>query len=213
MLMRSLLWLGSVLLLCSAAFAPARAESLTVSQAVQIAIDDHPALKAAGFELRAAEAQLRGARARAMPEVRVTPGLLGPAGSDEVLSIFQPLEINGARRARAESAAGQLTNAGAAETSTRTGLVRQVKQAYWEAALAQEIAAVDAENARYAQTLAEAAATQYELGNQPQVQAFRAEVELARARQQLYRSQAAAAQAVATLNAALGRPTRDPSAP
>lgn len=122
-----------------------------------------------------------------------------------MLSVFQPLELNGARSARTQTASGQLAQTAATAAVTRTDLVRQVKQAYWAAALAQEIAALDAENVKYAQALADAATTQYELGNHPQVQAFKAEVELARARQQRYRSQAAAAQALAALNAALGR--------
>ncbi|MHB8995157.1 MAG: TolC family protein [Armatimonadota bacterium] len=208
--MRAIVWLVSLLLLFPVTFSSAQTDQLTVSQAVQIALDNHPTLKVAGYDLAAAEAQLRGAKARATPEVRVTPGIVGPAGSDEVLFIFQPLEINGARSARTEAASGQLAQTRATAASTCTDLMRQVKQAYWEAALTQQIATLDAESVKYVQTLAEAASTQYELGNQPQVQVFKAEVELARARQQLFRSQAAAAQAIAALNAALGRPPETP---
>lgn len=203
--MRPIVWRGSLWLLLCLAAGLAYAEPLTVAQAVKAALDNHPALRVVGFELQAAEAQLRGARARVTPEVRITPGLIGSAPSEEVLSIFQPLELNGARSARTETASGQLAQTTAVAAATRADLVRQVKQAYWSAALAQEITVLDSENVKYAQALAEAAITQYELGNQPQVQAFKAEVELARARLQLYRSEAAATQALATLNAALGR--------
>lgn len=208
--MRSLLWPITLALLCSAALVAAQSEQLTVAQAVQIALDDHPSLKVAGFELQAAEAHLRGAKARVTPEVIVAPGIPWDTGSDDVISVFQPLELNGARSARTETASGQLAQSRATAASTRSELVRQVKQAYWDAALAQHISALDAANVKYAQTLAEAATTQYELGNQPQVEAYKAEVELARARQQLYRSQAVAGQALATLNATLGRSPETP---
>ena len=201
-----LLWLPVTLaLICGVALGAARAEQLTVSQAVQIALGNHPSLKVAGFELQAAEAQLRGAKARVTPEVIVAPGIPWATGSDDVISVFQPLEVNGARRARTETATGQLAGSQAAAAASRSDLIRQVRQAYWDAALAQQIAGLDAGNVKYAEAVAEAAGTQVQLGNQPQVEAYKADVELARTRQQLYRSQAAAAQALAALNAALGR--------
>jgi cobalt-zinc-cadmium efflux system outer membrane protein len=87
----------------------------------------------------------------------------------------------------------------------RAELVRQVKQAYWDVALADQIVALDRGSVEFAQTLLEAANTQYELGNQPYVQVLKAELEVARARQELYRSQAVAEQTRARLNTLLGR--------
>ncbi|MEI6503973.1 MAG: TolC family protein, partial [Armatimonadota bacterium] len=77
--MRSSLWSGSLWLLLCLAVGLAQAQSLTVAEAVQIAVESHPSLQVARFELEAAEAQLRGARARVTPEVRITPGLIGSA--------------------------------------------------------------------------------------------------------------------------------------
>lgn len=193
-------------LVCGVTLAAAQTEPLTVSQAVQSALARHPSLAVSSFDIAAAEAQLRGARARTSPEVRVAAGVPWSTGADEALSVLQSLEVNGARRARTLTATGHLAQARATAVLARTELIRQVKQAYWDAALARQIVELDAETVGYVETVLKAAQTQFELGNQPQVQAYKAEVELARARQQFHRSQAAAAQAVAFLNAALGRP-------
>lgn len=193
------LWVGQ---------AAAQEQALTLAQAVELALASHPSLKAGAFELQAAEAQLAGARALASPEVRVTPPVIGSEGSDEVLSVEQPLEVNGARRARSRVAAGLLAETTAQTGQARADLVRRVKQAYWQAALTQQLVGLDRANVEFAQTLLEAARTQFELGNQPQVQALKAEVELARARQELLRSEAAAELAKAELNVLLGREPR-----
>jgi cobalt-zinc-cadmium efflux system outer membrane protein len=209
--MRHLSCLGLVLLLWAGPLM-AQEQGLTVAQAVATALENHPSLKAAGFELQAAEAQLRGARALASPEVRVTPEVLGLGSEpvDEVVEVEQPLELNGARRARSRVARGLLSETTAAAELARAELVRRVKQAYWEVALADQLVGLDRGNLEFARTLLEAAHTQYELGNQPQVQALKAEVEVARAQQDLLRSQAAAEQARARLNTLLGR---EPAAP
>lgn len=202
--MRHALCLGLVLLLCAGQL-PAQEQALTVAQAVELALQNHASLKVSGFELRAAEAQVRGAGALAAPEVRVTPPILGSEGSDEVLSVAQPLEINGSRGARSRVARGLLAETTAGAALARAELVRQVKQAYWDASLAEQLVGLDRSNVEFAETLLQAANTQYELGNQPQVQALRAEVEAARTRQELYRSLAAAEQARARLNTLVGR--------
>jgi outer membrane protein, heavy metal efflux system len=202
--MRHSLRLGLLLLLWACPLA-AQDQALTVAQAVELALQNHPSLKVTAFELRAAEAQVRGAGARATPEVRVTPGIIGSEGSDEVLSVAQPLEINGAREARSRVAHGLLAESAAGAALARAELVRQVKQAYWDIALAGQLVGLERTNIEFAEALSEAAKAHYELGNQPQVQALKAEVEVGSARQQLHRAQAALQQARARLNTLLGR--------
>ncbi|MHB8994655.1 MAG: TolC family protein [Armatimonadota bacterium] len=202
--MRHSLCLGLLLLLLCGQLT-AQEQALTVAQAVELALQNHPSLKASAFELRAAEAQVRGAGARVTPEVRVTPGIIGSEGSDEVLSVEQPLELNGSRRARSGVARGLLAETTAGAALARADLVRQVKQAYWDVALAEQLTGLERSNLEFAEALHEAAKAQYELGNQPQVEALKAEVEVGRARQQLHRAQAALEQARARLNTLLGR--------
>ncbi len=189
---------------------PARSDELTLAQAIALALSNHPAPQVRALELSAASAHLRGARARPTPELRLTPGLVGSEPTDELLSFSQPLEINGARRARTQIAGAQVAESQGALELAREALLLEVKLAYGHLALSEQILRLDQENLQYAETLAAAAQTQFDLGNQPQVQVFGAELEVARARRQVYRSQAAADQARASLNAALGR---DPALP
>ena len=105
------------------------APPLSLHYAVEAARANHPSLHAARAEVTAASANLRGARTLRNPEIIVTPGVLGPAGSDELLSIAQPLEINGAKQARTKVAAGQLE----AMQAERRVAERDVILAVWTA--------------------------------------------------------------------------------
>ncbi|HEY3380089.1 MAG TPA: TolC family protein [Armatimonadota bacterium] len=198
------------LLVASAGMLALAAPPLSLHAAIDTARANHPALQAAHADVTAASANLRGARTLRNPEILVTPGVLGPAGSDEFLSIAQPLEINGAKRARTNIATGQLEATQAERRVTEQAVIFTVKTAYWNLAQAQALTAFDAENVTYAETLVAAAKKQVELGNEPTSHVTKADVELARARQQLARSQAAIGQAQTALNAAMGRNPNTP---
>ncbi|OPZ86256.1 MAG: Cobalt-zinc-cadmium resistance protein CzcC precursor [bacterium ADurb.Bin429] len=185
-------------------------ETLTLEAALAYARVHHPALEVAQEDVAGALAGLRGAKALSNPEIVITPGVLGPAGSDEFISISQPLELNGARKARANAAAGALDAAQAKRRIAERAVLLAVRTAYWDLAQAQAIAAADAENMQHAEALLVAAKKQVELGNEPTAHVMKMEVELTRTRQQWARSQAAVAQATIALNTALGR---DPSTP
>jgi cobalt-zinc-cadmium efflux system outer membrane protein len=204
---RSILMLCAIMLAMLSAWAQ---EPLTLEAALQYARAHHPALQAAQEDVAAATANLRGAKVLRNPEIVITPGVLGPAGSDEFLSITQPLEVNGARKARVHAADGQVQAATADRRVTAREVIRVVQTAYWDLAQAQAIAAADAENVQHAVTLLAAAKKQVELGNEPTSHAMKVEVELVRARQQLARAQAAVAQATVALNSAIAR---EPSTP
>ncbi|MHB9131457.1 MAG: TolC family protein [Armatimonadota bacterium] len=188
-------------------------EAFTLDAAVQYARAHHPALQAAQEDVTAATANLRGAKALRNPEIVITPGVLGPAGSDELLAISQLLEINGTRKARTKAAAGQLQAADADRRMTERAVLLTVKTTYWDLVQTLAIAVVDAENVQHAETLLTAAKKQVELGNEPTSHAIKVEVELMRARQQLARSQAVVAQAAAALNTAIGRDVSTPVVP
>jgi cobalt-zinc-cadmium efflux system outer membrane protein len=185
-------------------------EALTLESALQYARTHHPVLLATQEDVAAATANGRGAQVLRNPEILITPGILGPAGSDEFLLISQPLELNGVRKARTQAANGLVAVATADRQITERAVLFAVQSAYWDLALAQAIAAADAENVQHAETLLTAANKQVELGNEPTAHAMKVEVELVRTRQQLARSQAAVTRAVATMNTAMGR---DPSTP
>lgn len=200
-----------LLMLAAITALPAMAqECLSLAAAVQFALQQHPVTQAAQYDVLAAQATARGARMLRNPEIVITPEMLGSDPADDVVSVLQPLEVNGTRRARTTIAAGKLAAAQAAAQITARDLVLEVSTAYWGLAGAQAIASVDTENLRYAETLVAAAERQVELGNVPTTSITKAKVELARARQQLLRSEAAIAQAQSALNTAMGR---DPVTP
>ncbi|MHB9022980.1 MAG: TolC family protein [Armatimonadota bacterium] len=180
-------------------------EPLTLEAAIQYARTHHPALLAAHEDVIAATATVRGAKVLSNPEITITPGVLGSAGSDEVFSLSQPLEVNGVRTARTKVATGHLDAARADIQIAERDVVLAVKTAYWDLAQAQALVAVDIENVQHAEALLTAANKQVELGNEPTSHAMKVEIELIRARQQLARTQATVRHAMAILNTAIGR--------
>jgi cobalt-zinc-cadmium efflux system outer membrane protein len=197
--------------LCAILALPALAqETFNLVDAVQYALSHHPSRQAAHADLTAAAANLRGARTLRNPEILITPGVSGSAGTDELLSIAQLLELNGARRARTKVATSQLEAAKAEQQITERDLILAVKTAYWSLAQAHAVATFNAENITYAETLLATAKKQVELGSEPLSHMIKIEVELARARQQLARSHAAVAHAQTALNAAMGRAPNTP---
>jgi cobalt-zinc-cadmium efflux system outer membrane protein len=179
--------------------------TLGVADAVAAALAGHPALSAAGHLEVAAQAGLRAARARANPEVVIAPTLLGSQGTPEAVSISQPLEVNGARRARVRVATAATQAAAAEREVLARGLALRVRTAYWDAVLAQASVEVERQNVDYARTLVEAATLQVNLGNQPRMHQMKAEVEVARGQQQLIAAQERAALTMAALCGAMGQ--------
>lgn len=183
----------------------AAGEPLTVDDAIRAALRGNPSLAAAAGEVEAAKAALRGARALSNPALTVTPSVAGKAGSDEELSIEQPLEISGARSARATVALGEASAAAAERHALEREVIRDIRIAYWEAARAQAVVRLDTENVKLLESLLAASKRQVEVGSAPGSHTIKAEVELARARQDQARTQAELEQAKAVLNTLMGR--------
>lgn len=185
-------------------------EALSLDDAITEGLARHPLTAATAADIIAADAAARGARALPNPDITVAHGVIGPFGADEFLSISQPLDLVGARRLRARVADSGSTAARATAMMTRLELVRAITTAYWDAVLAQAARAQDDENVAHAEAMLAAATKQVELGHEPATHTMKAEVELARTRQQAIRTQAAVTQAKTALNAAMGR---DPALP
>jgi len=183
---------------------------LSLQAAISIALENRPVVQAAQCEVTAAAAAARAARVLPNPLIVITPTLIGETGADQTLFMAQPLETNGVKQARSRIAAGKMRVAMAGAVVTRRDVVRNVKTAYWSAVQACALQAFDADNVQLTETLVKAAERQVELGNAPAAQAMKAEMELARMRQQLVRAKAAVSQADATLNTVMGRPPATP---
>lgn len=182
------------------------AESLTVEQAVDIALRQNPDLRAAGSEADAARAGERGARALANPEVFVAPTVVGTAGADSAVSVIQPMEVNGQRAIRSRIARFETTATRASYRVVANDLVRSVKQTYWDVAQAVNLVELNRDNVATAEALHEAALRQRDVGAAPGAHVIKSGVELARARQELSLAESQLSQAKARLNTLLGRP-------
>lgn len=83
--------------------------------------------------------------------------------------------------------------------------VRDVKLAYWEVARAQSLVELNKENVSATESLLTAVRRQVDVGTAPGSQAIKAEVELARAKQELLKAEAELDSAKSVLNTLLGR--------
>ncbi len=180
--------------------------SLTVEAAVHVALERHPLLLAAAHQVSAAQSGLRAAGARPNPEIVLAPTLIGEQGTPEAINIRQALELGGSRKARLRIASAQSQAAEAEREVTRRSVALGVTEAYWEVVLARAVVELDRQGVEHAVSLAQAATTQVNLGNQPRMHQIKAELEVARANQQLLVSRADETRAMAGLCAAMGLP-------
>lgn len=191
----------------------ARAQSpapLTVDAAVSAAVSRNPRLSAAARDIAAARAGVRAARSLANPSLTFTPGLTSAGGSDEELLFQQPLELNGARSARAGVANAQLRQSQAEAVVELRTLVFQTRSAYYELARARALNAVAEESLRTAEEFEQITRRQVEVGTRPGIDRIQAAGETSRARQQHLQAEARVAAASLALSTLLGRATTDP---
>lgn len=183
----------------------AMADELSISQAVEQALNNNPAVASGMLSADAAKQAIKGARALTNPEISVSPNLVGAAGSDSAIFISQPLELNGTRKVREDIAALQATAAAFDAESIKQALTMQVKQTYWDIVKAQELVQLNQANLTYLETLRAAVQKQYDVGTVPGSQLIKTEVEHAKAIQELSQAQLALTQAKTSLNSLMNR--------
>jgi outer membrane protein TolC len=180
-------------------------ERLSLQQAVEIALRSNPAIAASQLSAEAAGHAARGARAITNPEITIAPTIAGSAGSDSAIVFSQPLELNGNRRARAETATYEAKVADSNALSGRKEIVLRVRQSYWDTARAQQIVALNESNIAYLESMRAAVQKQFDVGTVPGSLPMKMEMELARGRQELAQAQLDLSLARASLNALLNR--------
>jgi len=200
-----------LLALCLAAGpVPAQpAQPLTVEDAVSQALKLSPRVAGALRQVSAAREAVRGARALANPQIVLAPALTA-AGSDEEVLVQQPLEVNGARGARAAVALARLRRTEAEALKTLREVVFAVKSSYYELARARGRLSLARDLLEDAVQIDQAAARQVEIGARAGIDRTQTAIEVARARQQAARAEGEAAAALAALNAAMGRGPGEP---
>lgn len=201
-------------LLCGCSLPAPAAEAppapLTVEDAVTLALRNNPLSRAAGSEVRAAQAGVGAARARSNPTLTVTPTVIGPAGADSELLVSQPLEVSGTRSARTGVAKAGLTVARSQAIVATRDLVRDVKRGYYELLRAQETLALQEESVTTAEEFERIARRQVEVGSRPGIDLTQLQVELTRTRGQRLQGESAVHLAAANLNTLMGRPPGTP---
>ena len=181
------------------------AEELSLREAVQIALKSNPTIAAARLSAEAATHGARAASALTNPTLNVAPSVVGKAGSDSAILLWQPLEINGSRRVRSQIAAYDAAAVAYDATGVRRDVVLRVKELYWDVARAQEVVELAHDNIAYLEALDNAVRKQLDVGAVPGSRLIKSEVEVAQARQELAQAQLQSDQARSALGTALNR--------
>lgn len=189
----------------AAAPPPARPPALTVDGAVALAVKQNPRLSAAARDVLAAQTGLSEARALTNPLLTFTPIIAGTDRSHDELVLRQPLEINGTRSARAGIAGAELRQTRATAVAELRDLVAATKTAYYELAKARGLLALNLDLLKIAQHLDQTTQRQVELGSRPGIDQTQAQIQAARAGQQVAAAQSDARIALAALNTLMGR--------
>ncbi|WNG48135.1 TolC family protein [Archangium minus] len=177
------------LVLCVAVPARGQERTVTLDEAVRLALENNPEVRSAQAEVGSAEARLSEASLllRNNPELE---GALGPrqrGGTSTLeygLSLTQPVEIGGQRGARRDEAQALRSAAGARLELRRVQLVAQVREAFGRglATLAQVQLATEA--TELAEQALQAAEERYRTGDASLIEVNTARVEAGRARRE-----------------------------
>jgi len=160
---------------------------LTLGDALRLALDANPGLRALGLELRKAEGRTRQAAVRPNPglalDVENFGGTLpGVSRSEATLSVGQILELGGKRPARIGAARADEAVVSLDVAAGRLALVAEVVTRYLEAIAADRALALSHEEVRAAEEAATTTAQRVRAGAAHPVEQRRAEVELANAK-------------------------------
>lgn len=209
-LLAPLFWSGLIpLALCYPALGQTQ-PTLSLEEAVRLAVSRNPRLEAAARDIRAASSGVRSARALTNPTVLFAPGITSLSGTGEEFIAQQPLEINGTRRARAAVADAELRGARAQSLVTLRDTVYSTKVAYYTLAQAQRRAQIARELLAVAAEADRIARVQVEEGARAGIDLARTGIEVSRAEREVTLADGMVAEAVAALNTLLARPTLEP---
>ena len=184
---------------------------VTLDELIRRALANSPQLPIARESVEAVRQRVGAARANAGPTLQVVPRFIGDrAAADEEIILSQPLDLFGRRRARAGVASAQLRAAQAQSTLTERSLVVAVKNSAADLFAAQEAESLGTVQVEVAQLFRDAAARRAQLGDVPQVQVQRAELELLRVQNDLTTAQAERLARRAGLNQLVGQAPETP---
>jgi cobalt-zinc-cadmium efflux system outer membrane protein len=173
------------------------------SQVLATVLARHPQVRALRLELGSARRLERGANLPHAPIVLLSPELT-TGGVGEQFLLQQPLELNGARQARARIARAEYALVRAQAELELNDLLADALAAYHEYAYRAQIATVAQEALQLAEQTREKIRLQVEVGARAGIDLIQADIERERVRQHAALRQAEAAAALERLRAALG---------
>lgn len=183
---------------------------VALDELIRRALQNNPQLPIARETVEAARQRVGAARSMGNPVLQIVPGLGNREARDEEIILSQPLDLFGRRRARAGVAGAELRAAQAQSTLTERSLVVAVKNAAADLFAAQEAESLGTVQVEVAELFRDAAARRAQLGDVPQVQVQRAELELLRVQNDLTNTQAERLARRAGLNQLVGQAPETP---
>ena len=192
---------------------------LTLGQCIALALEHHPALRGATYDVEGARAGVGAARASALPQVSMSgsytqsEGTLGtggggtsPQGYSAALNVRQLLFDSG----RTPALISQAESGASATLATRDQVEEVVvfgaRQAYFGVLAAEQVLLARAQGQELAALNLRVAQVRYQEGVAPKADVTKAEVEVANAQLDLIRAENGVGLAYAMLNNALGLP-------
>ncbi|HQX78117.1 MAG TPA: TolC family protein [Steroidobacteraceae bacterium] len=203
-------------LVISGSWACARGGELTLADALDAALRNHPDLRASAFELSAAQARSVQANLRPNPELALELENFGGSGEasdtgalETTLSLSQVLELGGRRALRRNSAAAGLEVASIEQQARELDVLAEVAARFIDVVASQEQEQLAVESVRLAQFTLDSIDGRVAAGRSPLAEQSRARIALTRAR--IERRQAASELGTArhVLAASWGSPEPD----
>ena len=177
---------------------------LTAERAVAIAIKHNPSVIAAVMDINAAKSGVRSAQALTNPKFEVSPPLTAH-GSENVILLQQPLELNGTRSARTAVASAKLSEKQAEAIIQLQDIVYATKTAYYEMARSQELLSLDRNLLAIAEKFDTSMRREVELGSRPGMDIAQTGLEVIDARRRVTMEEGRLVSFTATLNTLMGR--------
>jgi len=183
-------------------------EPLTLPEVLRITLSDNPLVSAWDAKVRAGEGELVSARAFPNPEIGGTFARItrfDPRKNEGSVQLSQPFEFPGKRKYRRQAAEMDLKALAYERESLKLDLIFEVKSAFYNLLLAKKSSEVAKDNQRSAQTLLTSAKIRVEVGEAPEFEWIKAQVEAARASNEVQKAASKVSLAKAALNTLMGR--------
>ncbi|HEY3268375.1 MAG TPA: TolC family protein [Armatimonadota bacterium] len=181
--------------------------SLSLADAIHLAREHSPTLRAAAARIAGANARVRAAGLPPNPSLALAHGAgHDAAGLDEDVVLSQTLELPGKTAPRVRSARSERQAALAGQAGTAQDLTFSVQAAYYEALRADAERQLAADALATAKAFETAAQTQFQAGDVPRSNVVRSGIETARAQQVLDATETERGNRTAALRSLTGLP-------